>query len=281
MRKVTSSEILIALSKTHDKDYFLTEVKNGSSYMPPAQGLLRFDAVGITKSYTKPCIKIYEVKVERSDFVRDNKWNCYLQYCNEFYFICPAGLIKKEELPMEVGLIWYNPETKALTTKRKAVYRNATADLTEMYRYIIYSRLDPDRIPFYKDRAEYAKAYLEDKRDKKQVGWNLGSKLARELEEARRQLDNLDGTIKKAQMFNDLVKLLIKKNVIPSYEEYSLITSNRPPRNAEWEEVLKSIEKKLGKVYPDELDDIKASLESSLKRINRVIEKANGKGGNE
>lgn len=76
-----------------------------STYFPDPQGLLKFDGLAITKSYTKPNIIGYEIKVSRNDFLQDNKWHLYLQYCNEFYFVVPKGLVKKEELPDHVGLI--------------------------------------------------------------------------------------------------------------------------------------------------------------------------------
>ncbi len=48
----------------------------------------------------------YEVKISRSDFVADDKWQEYLPFCNKFYFVCPPDLIKLSELPPETGLIY-------------------------------------------------------------------------------------------------------------------------------------------------------------------------------
>jgi len=69
--KVTSTDIKLALANMHSgfKEYFITECKNGSTYFPPAQGLLKFDGLAISKSYTQPCITVYEVKVSRNDFL--------------------------------------------------------------------------------------------------------------------------------------------------------------------------------------------------------------------
>ena len=116
-KKVTSTDIKLALRDMHlsRSSYFITECKTCSTYFPDPQGLLKFDGLAITKSYTKPCIIGYEIKVSRNDFKQDNKWHLYLQYCNEFFFVVPTGLVKKEELPDNVGLIYYNPDTKALS----------------------------------------------------------------------------------------------------------------------------------------------------------------------
>ena len=120
-KRVTSTDIKLALKEMHlaRSSYFITECKNGSTYFPPAQGLLKFDGLAITKSYTKPCIIGYEIKVSRGDFLQDGKWHLYLQYCNEFYFVVPHGLVKKDELPDNVGLIYYNPDTQALRTVKR------------------------------------------------------------------------------------------------------------------------------------------------------------------
>lgn len=190
-QKVTSTEIKIALSQFRPKDYFLTEVKNGSTYFPPPQGLLMFDGVGIRRSYTQPCITIYEVKVSRGDFLQDNKWKLYFQYCNEFYFVVPKGLIDKSELPDNVGLIYYNPETKKLLTKQKSKYWKCE-NPWEMYQYIIYSRLDEERTPFCKDRTEYARNYLEGKMTNHSIGDALRSKFAQEIQRLEREAERIE-----------------------------------------------------------------------------------------
>lgn len=51
----------------------------------------------------------YEIKVTRADYLSDiraGKWEKYLPYCNEMFFVCPHGMIKREEVPKGVGLIY-------------------------------------------------------------------------------------------------------------------------------------------------------------------------------
>lgn len=178
-QKVTSTDIKLALKEFHNGKpiYFITECKTCSTYFPDPQGLLKFDGLAITKSYTKPNIIGYEIKVSRNDFLQDNKWHLYLQYCNEFYFVVPKGLVKKEELPDHVGLIYFNPDTKGLRTVKKALYRQIEEPVG-VYKYIIFSRLEEDRIPFYNDRAEYCKDYLEDKVVKSAILDYMNSKIS-------------------------------------------------------------------------------------------------------
>lgn len=165
--KVRADEIKHALQKKHHEDFFLTEVKNG-----PTQTVkhhLKLDALAIKRSWANPAIIGYEVKVSRSDFQRDEKWPAYLAYCNQFCFVCPKGLIQPEELPPEVGLIYFNPETGALSTKRKAMHRLIDEPI-DMYKYIIMSRLDSDRYPFFSSAREFVEAFLQDKDERKQMG---------------------------------------------------------------------------------------------------------------
>lgn len=79
-QKVTSTDIKLALKEFHNgkPSYFITECKTCSTYFPDPQGLLKFDGLAITKSYTKPNIIGYEIKVSRNDFLQDNKWHLYL-----------------------------------------------------------------------------------------------------------------------------------------------------------------------------------------------------------
>ncbi len=271
--RITSKEIKMALAESHQKDFFLTEVKNGSTYCPPAQGLLIFDGFAMTRSYTKPCIKIYEVKVSRSDFLRDNKWNLYKQYCNELYFVVPKGLIDKLELPDDVGLIYYNRDgSRKLVTKRKALWREIEEPIG-VYKYLIYSRLDQDRIPFFNDRKEYAEAYLQNKKEKRYIGCKLGSKMATELQEAHERLKVLEDREHQLTVFDAIRKVLEKHQLDPFDWRFGLdwksyIFGNGRRKEPDPEEYQKKIEK-----FTAELENTLAAgiTSENLKDIERGI----------
>lgn len=214
--RVTSTDIKIALQEAHSKrpTYFITECKTCSTYFPDPQGLLKFDGLAITKSYTKPNIIGYEIKVSRNDFRQDNKWHLYLQYCNEFYFVVPSGLVKKDELPDNVGLIYYNPDPKTLRTIKKAQYR-IIAKPVGIYEYVIFSRLSEDRIPFYNDRRDYCRDYLNDEVDRKYIGARLGTKLAQDLQEASKRLESLKSADKELSTWGKVKKILDTKHLLP------------------------------------------------------------------
>lgn len=263
-KKVTSIDIKKALAGYHPKDYFITECKTCSTYFPDPQGMLKFDGLAMTRSYTAPCITGYEIKISRSDFLGDNKWHLYLQYCNEFYFVVPAGLIAKEEIPENVGLIYYYPEKEKLLKKRKAVYRKIEEPVG-IYKYIIYSRLDQERIPFYENRAEYAKDYLADQSEKRNIGWKLGSRMAQDLHDCQERLEKLANVESQLEQFHKIEKIL-EKHQIPGWRW-------------RWDEEdrLKGLDEALGSSYPKGLNMVENSLQTALDNL-RSIREAHTKG---
>ena len=259
-KKVTSTDIKIALSKLHSRrsTYFITECKTCSTYFPDPQGLLKFDGLAVTKSYTKPNIIGYEIKVSRNDFKQDNKWHLYLQYCNEFYFVVPTGLVSKEELPDDVGLIYYNPETEVLRTVKKALYRRIEKPVG-VYEYIIFSRLEEDRLPFYNDRKEYCEDYLRDEVDRKYIGDRMGTKLAKDLQEAHKRLYELERSENDLELWKEVKKVLQEKGIVSYWRNDA-------------ESVVKRLREALAGAFPNELITVINSLEYNLSTIKRLQE---------
>jgi hypothetical protein len=48
----------------------------------------------------------FEIKMNRGDFLRDEKWECYTQFCSSLSIVCPEGLIQKAEVASPFGLLW-------------------------------------------------------------------------------------------------------------------------------------------------------------------------------
>lgn len=172
---VPADMIKAALAKRHKNDSFFTEVRTGPVFGP--QSLLILDAVVIKKSWSTFWIAGYEVKSSRSDFLGDEKWRGYLPYCHEFLFVCPRGVIEPNELPKEIGLIYYNPEKDSLWTSRRGKYKEIDPPV-DMFRYLLM-RWDKAEHPFYNSKAEYFRDYVADKADKRLLGYKVSKKNAR------------------------------------------------------------------------------------------------------
>jgi hypothetical protein len=219
MTKVRTDLILRQLSKRHvgqikgrvklPDDVFLTNVKNGRSW--DSDNLLIMDALAIRRSWKKPCFTGYEIKVDRSDFLRDQKWPGYLKFCHEFYFVCPVSLIQPEELPNEVGLIYYNPEKDCISTKRKALYRPIEIP-SDLLMYLVMSRINSDAHPFFSNKREYFEAFVKEKAEKEKIGRYIareyGSYVTELSEEIRRLKRDLEMVQKKARAYDELSAVL-------------------------------------------------------------------------
>lgn len=206
---IRADQIKHALAGRHTDDLFLTEVKTGKTWNN--QEMLKFDAFTMKRSWANPCLTGYEIKVTRSDFQRDDKWPGYMAYCNKFNFVCPKGLIQKEELPEEVGLIWYYPDTGALMSKRPAKHR--IVDIPpDLYMYLLMSRIEPDRHPFFSTQREYCEALISDKQEKQHLGQRVSSKLSEENNQLRKEMKDLqwekEHREKDLQLFERLKKVV-------------------------------------------------------------------------
>ncbi len=158
INKITAAQILAQLEKKHTQkpcsdihhpalqDAFYSEVKNGPSWGQKGSKLLILDAVAIKRSWSKPCITGYEIKVSRSDFLRgkETALKQYTKYCHEFYFVCPPGVVTLEDLAGpegkhgDIGLIYYSPEHDTLYTKRRAMYRKIDLRSPEVVGMLFY-----------------------------------------------------------------------------------------------------------------------------------------------
>lgn len=166
---ISAPALLSLLAQRHSTDVFIPECKDG-----PSQGSshFRMDAWAMLKSWSNPLTFAYEIKVSRSDFTRDDKWHAYLPYCSEFYFVCPPGLIRPDELPPEAGLMYCSATASKLFIKKRGLRR--TVEIPEcVYRYILMCRARITRSWNNYEEAEPRerwKAWLAQKHEDRELG---------------------------------------------------------------------------------------------------------------
>lgn len=177
---MNASEISQMLRDRHKDDLWVSECKDGGTWN---RSHVRLDGWAMEKSWTRPRMIGYEIKVSRSDFLQDNKWPEYLPLCNELYFVCPAKLIQPEELPTHVGLIWAGGR---LVTKRKAAYRQITPPV-ELMKYILMCRSTIGREVQPGDSREHKldkwRRWLAEKKTSNDLGYDIRRKV-REIVDA-------------------------------------------------------------------------------------------------
>jgi len=71
---------------------------------------LRIDLIKIDLRHR--WIRGYEIKVNKGDFNRDDKWTLYSKFLSSLTIVCPAGFIQKEEIRKPIGLIWIEEREK-------------------------------------------------------------------------------------------------------------------------------------------------------------------------
>jgi len=137
MSRLASDKIKKLLEVRHNKDVFVTECKTGSS----GAGMQSLDAWAMKKSYSKPLIVGYEIKVSRGDFLNDTKWQGYMPYCNELYFVTPYAMVQPNEIPEGVGLMWVSKNGSTVRTKVKAKWRPLLPEnINSLFTYVLMTR---------------------------------------------------------------------------------------------------------------------------------------------
>lgn len=230
--KVGADLIFRALARRHGKDLFLTQVKNGPSWGAAPGDLLQMDALAIRKSWTRPEVIAYEVKVSRSDFMADTKWPGYRDYCHRLYFACPTGLIKAEELADDVGLVYYNPGTEGLYTAKKALYRDIGFPPAEMLHYILMWRQSSDHHPFFSSRRDQLEAWVRDKGEREALGRLVSGAIREELKRLAEVAGKAERDAQRYRRLRDQLDALgvhVRDGDLP-WDFKDRLTQSLPPR---------------------------------------------------
>ena len=133
---MTSETIYKALLQHKDKGIkqnevaIIREFRMGTGYGRMAEA--RIDALEITCWPSKGIIvTAYEIKTSLSDFRNELKKPFKripaVIYSNRFYFIAPLGIIPKDEVPVEAGLLEVIPETNFVRGHLTAPFRENMA----------------------------------------------------------------------------------------------------------------------------------------------------------
>lgn len=209
-KHIVACTIVDAIGTKHAKDIFIPECKTGPTW---AGTHFRFDALVITKSWVKPAVIGYEVKVSRQDFLHDSKWTNYLDFCNEFYFVCPPKLIGPNEVSDDVGLYWTSGAGTKIYQKKKAKYRDIQIP-DSLWRYILMWRArigDEIDAMGIGDRQQYWRKWLEDRKIDHQFGGIVSHAIREEIRKKIRTVEDENERFRKLiDKYDDIRRLLVK-----------------------------------------------------------------------
>jgi len=207
-RKERARGIDRALTVRHAKDAIFREINVGAMWSQ------RIDFLAIKKSWTQPCITAYEIKVDRRDLFADDKWTKYLQYCHRFYFACPQGMVKPDEIPDPAGLVVIG---KTARTVKKTAYRSVDILWTVLYSIII-GRLDGLDTEENQEQARILRTrqwerWAQSKGDFRKLGEIVGHRLNEQLasledreREVRRKERSLPGKIEMSKRIEEIMR---------------------------------------------------------------------------
>lgn len=192
---ITAKTLLDLLLIKHSPDLCVPECKNGPTWFGSHR---RMDLWVMKRSWANPLSICYEIKVGRSDFLNDRKWQDYLPLCNELVFVTRPGVIEKDEVPEQAGLMICSKNGVRLFTKKKAQHRDI--ELPEsLYRYILMSRskIDSERNIDSGDKTEWWRAWMRLKDEKKELGWNVSKKIRQIMERRVHEVEGKQRILKK------------------------------------------------------------------------------------
>lgn len=251
--RVTADRIKGLLADKHKEDIFVTECKMGSA------GSRILDGWAMKKTWSPKTTIGYEIKVSRSDFLQDNKWQSYMGACHQFYFVCPWGLINKNELPAEVGLMCASKNGTRLYTKRKAVYKK-DADVEELLMYILMSRSKIVSSTFgYKQYEVNKKKYWELWLKEKQLDSQFGKMVSRKISERlTKEVNRVEMQSKHVEAENRRLERL--KIIQQQLSDMGL---------TEWD-MRNVVDKGLGELLKKESRELKRNIQDMRKTMDRI-----------
>lgn len=189
---MTARDVLDALARKHQADVFVPECR----YRESGFGGRLIDAWAMKRSWARFDTVGYEIKVSRSDFTRDTKWQEYLPYCHRFYFACPKGLIHPDELPKGIGLIYVGAggAYTRVTAHRRSQTRDA--DILAVLRYVAMWRSEIVPSETKEARMRRFRVEYECRRSTLSNGRAFRHRIAQRLAEAEEKAFSLELKVK-------------------------------------------------------------------------------------
>lgn len=210
---MTAADLARLLRARHADDLYVGECKDGATQMRAHH--VRLDGWAMKRSWAHPKLIGYEIKVNRQDFLRDDKWRQYLPMCNELWFVAPPGLIDPGELSDGVGLLVASANATMLYSKRKAVYREIEPPV-DVFRYILMCRakIGSEIAPgdVRAGNVEQWQHWLEEKEQHKRLGYEVRREIRERFE---RQEQVISGMAEAMKTFDAVRRRIVELGFDP------------------------------------------------------------------
>lgn len=184
---MTADSLLALLAARHADDVFVPECKDGPTQ---TRSHRRLDAWVLLKTWSPITAIGYEVKVDRSDWRRDEKLHDYMPLCHLLYVVAPKGIVPVDELPAGVGLLEPVGESGRLQAKRKAARREIALP-GELMTYVLMCRTKVTREHHQDDRnwrVEQLREWVNGKEERSALSYAVSQKIRAAFERQQGEL---------------------------------------------------------------------------------------------
>lgn len=251
--KISASDVAEAISNCHTKDVVVTECKDGPTW---STDHCRVDVWTMKRSWSRPMISGYEIKITRQDFLNDTKWHNYLPLCNQFYFACPKNLLTADEMPAEAGLVYCVGST--IRQVKKAAWRDIQIP-ESLCRYLLMCRtriVPPNHYeePNKSSKLDYWRDWVNQKEERKELGYAVAHQVKDFVNKVKSENIRLRA---ENERFSEVRSLMEKLNI--------------PIHGYSWglEDRIKAAKQ----VFPQEFCDRISDLSNMLEKVREDMDK--------
>lgn len=248
---MTASQITKLLEARHAKDVFVPECKMG------AAGSRILDGWALLSTWSPLTTIGYEIKVSRSDWTQDQKFDEYRAACHLFMVVAPKGVVQPGELPHGVGLL--EPLGAGtgcrLVLRGKAVRQEPdTSKLVKLMAHVLMWRKDTRDYGMQTkaQRASHWRVWADERQDFQLVGRSVRGHMRKILVDA---IDAKNRAESRAQALEAADAILRELGVTPSTYHWN---------------TRRQIEAALRKDAEGTIADINATIERLARLRNRI-----------
>lgn len=248
---MTATEIHRLLADRHKDAVYVPECKMGSA------GSRTLDGWALLPTWSPLTAIGYEVKVSRSDWLQDQKFEEYRNVCHLFFVVAPKGIVSKGELPAGVGLLEPIGEGtgRRLVMRHKAVRQEIDpAKALRLMAYVLmWKRAEGGAGPLSKDRrAAIWRRWVDERQEFRAIASSVRGRMRAMLKEA---LDAQRVAESRAKQLEDTAAVLEELGIKPGWDRWS---------------TRRNIQAALTDHREETLTAVRAAL-SALQRVERIV----------
>ena len=178
---MTACDLSRLLEARHADGVFVPECKMGMA------GSRTLDGWALLPTWSPLTTIGYEIKVSRSDWLRDGKVEQYLKVCHLFFLVAPKAVVQRAELPEGVGLL----EPIGSGTGQRLVMRQKPqrrepdpAALVKLMTHVLMWRKGLPIGQTREQRASIWRKWIDEQESFERIGRSVSSRMGAMLREA-------------------------------------------------------------------------------------------------